>query len=872
MFFKTKDIPFSPIKRIQAEAERLGAVSLAQGIPRFLPPLEVRRAAIAAIEEGKADFYGPPRGIPELRRKISEWHLSREKVFYDPEKEILVTAGALQGMSAAMAALLSPGDELIIPSPSYFPFLNIPRVLGVQPVFVPLDPPDWRIRLSELKKAITPRTKGIIICHPNNPTGTVYTRSELEEIAGLAKKYGFWIFADEVYRFFVDPKIPYVSLGEIAETRPRLVRLMSFSKAFSLSGWRVGYLSADSPITDEIIKTHEMTTTAGAALPSQYAALSALGDFPDVPEQFSRILISRREKMRRRLQKLAEHFEFNIPEGAYYFFVKSKGAGSDTDFATRLLKEAGVAVIPGSVFGPGGEGYLRFSFAAKEGEIEEAFDRLERYFGNQKSGARSRDWTGSLSPSNLATLGCEELVKGATGVTDDSRAVKEGNIFVAISGAQQDGHDFARESIEKGAALVVGEQNLNLSKYLKVENSRAVLGQLCAAWHHHPSRKLKTIAVTGTDGKTTTSHLLGAILNRAGIETEILSTISVPGLHTTTPPAPILQKLLAEAVEKGKKSAVVEVTSHGIAQERIAGTKFEAALLTNVTPEHLDYHETFERYRDTKARLFNSVPLAILNRDDPSFEVFSRASKGKVISYGVSDSKNDFSARNIKGSPFGNRFLLKRGRESIEVAIPLPGEYNVQNALAAAAAASVIGGVSLAEIRDALAEFDPKVLVGRFERVKEIPNFSVFVDFAHTPAALAKVLNHAALTKPAASRLLVVFGAAGERDRVKRPEMGAIAARTADLAVLTSEDPRSEDPGTIIDEIASGCFSEGAVEGRNFVRVPDRRQAIHFALKSARPGDTILLLGKGHETTMAIKGTEHPWSDRKVAAEEFAKI
>ena len=380
MFSKTKGIPFSPVKDIQEQAEALGAVSLAQGIPRFLPPLGVRRAAITAIEEGKADFYGPPRGIPDLRRKISEWHLSREKVFYDSGKEVLVTAGAMQGMGAALATLLSPGDELLIPSPSYFPFLNIPKILGVKPVFITLAPPDWRLRMTELKRAITPRTKGIIICHPSNPTGTVYTKPELEEIADLAERHGFWIFTDEVYRFFIDPEVSYTSLGEIGAARPRLVRLMSFSKSFSLSGWRVGYLLADSPIASEILKTHEMMTTAGASLPAQYAALSALGDFPDVPSRFAKILISRRERMRRRLQKLAEHFEFGVPEGAYYFFVKLKGVKDDAAFSQRLLEEAGVAVVPGSVFGPGGEGYLRLSFAAKEGEIEEAFDRLERYF------------------------------------------------------------------------------------------------------------------------------------------------------------------------------------------------------------------------------------------------------------------------------------------------------------------------------------------------------------------------------------------------------------------------------------------------------------------------------------------------------------
>lgn len=857
MFFKTKDIPFSPIKRIQAEAEELGAVSLAQGIPRFLPPLGVRGAAIAAIQEGKADFYGPPQGIPDLRKKISEWHLSIEKEFYDPQKEILVTAGALQALSVALATLLSPGDEVLVPSPSYFPFLNLPKILGIKPIFVPLAPPSWRLRIPDLKKAITPRTKGIIICHPNNPTGTVYTLEELKEIGRIARRHNLWIFGDEVYRFFVADPSSYSNLGQLTEFRDRVIRIMSFSKAFSLSGWRIGYLLAAAPVAQEILKTHEMMATASASLPAQYAAREALESFPDLPLNFNRILIGRRERMYQRLQKLSEHFESFRPEGAYYFFIKLKKDRDDNALAQRLLREAGVAVVPGSTFGEGGEGYLRLSFAAKEGEIEEAFDRMERYFGKGE---------GMPAPN------FEDWVSVCTGVTDDSRRIEKGNIFVAVAGENFDGHEFASAAVQKGASLVVGERDLDFPEYRRVENSRSALGHLCAAWHHHPSRRLKTIAVTGTDGKTTTSHLLGAILNRAGVKTEVLSTISVPGFHTTTPTAPILQKLLAEAVAGGSQAAVVEVTSHGIAQDRIAGTQFAAAVLTNVTPEHLDYHETFERYRDTKSRLFATVPLAVLNQDDPSFKFFSQVAGGKTIRYGLSGPGADFTARNIWSSEFGSRFRLCRGSDSVEIVLPLPGEYNVQNALAAIAAAVSVADVSLPEIRMALAEFDPGVLVGRFERIKEITDRAVLVDFAHTPAALAKVLNHLALTKPAGSRLLVVFGAAGERDRIKRPEMGAIAARTADLAVLTSDDPRREDPGKIIDEIAAGCFSSGAVEGKNFVRVPDRRQAISFALKESRPGDTIVVLGKGHEVTMAIKGVEHPWSDQQAVREEFEKI
>lgn len=387
---------FSPIKTIQAEAEKRGAVSLAQGIPKFLPPLEVRRAAAAAIEQGLTDFYGPPRGLPELCKQISERHLSEERVFYNPETEVLVTAGALQGLSAALLTLFSPGDELIVPTPSYFPFLNLPKVQGIKLVRVPLQGPDWRLRVGDLKAAITPRTRGILLCHPNNPTGTVYTRDELAKIIKTARDKDLWILVDEVYKYFTydtpysrsehGALAPYTSLAEFKNDKGRIVRLMSFSKAFSLSGWRVGYLLAEARVANEIAKVHEMMTTASASLPAQYAALSALTDVPELPKKFREILAGRGRKMQRRLEKLKDYFEFSHPEGAYYFFVRLKNGGSDVGFAKRLLEKAGVAVVPGSTFGLAGKGYLRLSFAAKEGEIDEAFDRLEQYLRLERAG------------------------------------------------------------------------------------------------------------------------------------------------------------------------------------------------------------------------------------------------------------------------------------------------------------------------------------------------------------------------------------------------------------------------------------------------------------------------------------------------------
>ncbi len=289
--------------------------------------------------------------------------------------------------------------------------------------------------------------------------------------------------------------------------------------------------------------------------------------------------------------------------------------------------------------------------------------------------------------------------------------------------------------------------------------------------------------------------------------------------------------------------------------------------MTNVTPEHLDYHETFERYRDIKASLFAEATLSVLNFNDPSFDIFKDISSGTVVAYG-----RDVVAKGIKVGDLVSRFKLVRGSNGVYINLPLPGEYNVSNSLAAASCAMELFGVALEDIKRALESFDSKDLIGRFDRVGDITGLNVVVDFAHTPNALHKVLNYAARVKPVGSKLIVVFGAAGERDSLKRPQMGEVAAKTADFVILTAEDPRSESPEKIIDDIAKGCFAQGAVEGKNFARVPDRRRAIRLALKKAKKGDVVLVLGKGHERTMAVAGVEHPWNDHQAVKEEFARL
>jgi len=382
----------------------------------------------------------------------------------------------------------------------------------------------------------------------------------------------------------------------------------------------------------------------------------------------------------------------------------------------------------------------------------------------------------------------------------------------------------------------------------KLKNFVHLLGAILAnIYWRFPSRKLTVIGVTGTDGKTTTVHLIHHILKTTGKKADLISTVSAPGLHTTTPDPWILQKLLRQMVEKGVKYVVLESTSHGLDQHRLWGIKFYAGVITNVTHEHLDYHKTYENYLAAKAKLFRGVRIAVLNRDDKSFRYLNvkcQMSNVKCITYGIKN-KADFTPKTF---PFQTL---------------LPGEYNQYNCLAAIAAASALG-IPSEKIRKAVASFGG--VIGRMEEIKEGQNFRVIVDFAHTPNGLENVLKTISNLKSQNSKLIVVFGCAGLRDVAKRPMMGEIAARLADVAVLTAEDPRTEDVNKIIDQIAFGCKKAGGKEGRSFFRVPDRRQAIRFAIqKLAKKGDIVVICGKGHERSICFGKTEYPWSDQEEA-------
>lgn len=455
-------------------------------------------------------------------------------------------------------------------------------------------------------------------------------------------------------------------------------------------------------------------------------------------------------------------------------------------------------------------------------------------------------------------------------LVEDSRKAKKGNLFVAVPGVNIDGHKFIPQAIKKGAVAIVGERNLKSLKlshatYIQVKNSREALGFLASAWFGNPSQKLKIIGVTGTDGKTTTVNLIYATLKEAGKKVGMISTVNAKignktydtGFHVTSPDAIPLQTFLAKMVKEGIEYVVLEVTSHALAQKRVAGVKFLAGVLTNITYEHLDYHKTFSAYKKAKAELFRKVGFGVLNKDDKSFDfVRSYLPQTRLASYGIK-TQADFQAKGVTLTLKGTSFTIKNGEDLISIKTNLLGEYNVSNTLAAVAACRSLQ-IPWASIQKAVSKFKPPV--GRLEKVETKKPFDIYVDFAHTPNSLKNVLTALRGLKKPNARLIVVFGCPGERYVGKRPMMGKIATTFADIAIFTADDPRSEDINKIIDQIEKGAADT------NYIREPERGRAIKKAVDIARKGDIIALCGKGHEKSMAYpNGVEYPWSDKEAA-------
>jgi len=437
------------------------------------------------------------------------------------------------------------------------------------------------------------------------------------------------------------------------------------------------------------------------------------------------------------------------------------------------------------------------------------------------------------------------------GIAYDSHGVIEGALFCCVEGSRYDGHDFAPEAVRGGAVALLVNRDLAIDvPQIRVVNVRKAMAILSAAFYGHPSESLQVIGITGTNGKTTTAHLMAAILHQHGWATEVFGTLS--GARTT-PESPDLQRMLAEQVSAGKQAVVMEVSSHALAQDRVLGTRFRASVFTNLSREHLDYHGTMEKYFAAKALLFTAelTDVAIINRDDVHGRLLLDTVSIEHQSYGASDVSNlQFDVAKHSYAWNGQK---------IEVAIG--GGFNFMNSLAAATAAAKLG-VAPYDIAKGLAVAGP--VAGRFEAVNAGQRFAVIVDYAHTPDALKNVLDSARVVANG-GRVIVVFGCGGDRDHDKRSEMGRIAASSADVVVVTSDNPRSEKPQDITAQICAGidyATTHGIVSIEH-----DRRAAIAEAFTNARAGDVVVIAGKGHETTQTTGDIIVQFSDVAVARE-----
>jgi UDP-N-acetylmuramoyl-L-alanyl-D-glutamate--2,6-diaminopimelate ligase len=461
-------------------------------------------------------------------------------------------------------------------------------------------------------------------------------------------------------------------------------------------------------------------------------------------------------------------------------------------------------------------------------------------------------------------------------VTFDSRQVGPGALFCCVPGSRADGHDHAPAAVAAGASALLVERALDLPvTQVRVSSVRAAMAPVAAAFHGHPSRRMRVLGVTGTNGKTTTTYLLEAIAVAAGLRSGVVGTVEtridgvvLPG-ERTTPEAPDLQALFARMVEEGVDVAAVEVSSHALALHRADATWFAAACFTNLSHDHLDFHEDLETYFEAKATLFDPArtAAAAVNVDDSHGAVLARrcAEAGiPLTTYGRSTPEADVRAETVAAGASGNVFRLVTPEGTVVVRSPLLGGFNVANALAAAAAA-LAAGLPLEAVGNGLSA--PLVVPGRMERIDAGQPFPVLVDYAHTPDGLEHLLRAArGLVKR--GRLVVVFGAGGDRDKAKRPAMGKVAAMVADSVWITSDNPRSEDPLTIAQEVARGVHDVGGHVGM----VLDRRAAIRAAMYDLAAGDVLVIAGKGHETGQTAMGVTTPFDDREVAREELARL
>ena len=453
----------------------------------------------------------------------------------------------------------------------------------------------------------------------------------------------------------------------------------------------------------------------------------------------------------------------------------------------------------------------------------------------------------------------------------DSRRVQRNGLFVALRGEKFDGHDFIEQAIEKGASVIVAEreQKYPRATCVAVENTRTAVADLSAAFYGYPARKLKLVGITGTNGKTTTTFLIQHICEKAGVRCGLIGTVRyqlgerVLPAARTTPESLDLQELLAQIVNAGCRAATMEVSSHALALDRTRGLEWDVAVFTNLTQDHLDFHGTMKNYFESKLKLFSQLasqqkkrkPVAVINIDDRYGEqILGKINKSiSLITYGMG-ARADFRASNYRMEFGGTSYQLDAHGKSYLVRIPLIGRFNVANSLAALAAANAMG----IGVREAVLSLGKSPQVpGRLEMVPAKRQFQIFVDYAHTPDALLNVLKTLRELDP--RRVIVVFGCGGDRDREKRPLMAQVVDLNADYAIITSDNPRKEDPAAIISHVERGFRSS------HYEKIIDRAEAIARAIALAQPRDIVLIAGKGHETYQEFADHTVPFDDIQVA-------
>ncbi|MBY0598422.1 UDP-N-acetylmuramoyl-L-alanyl-D-glutamate--2,6-diaminopimelate ligase [Bacillus bingmayongensis] len=458
-----------------------------------------------------------------------------------------------------------------------------------------------------------------------------------------------------------------------------------------------------------------------------------------------------------------------------------------------------------------------------------------------------------------------------TSIEADSRKVTNGSLFVCMKGYTVDSHDFAKQAAAQGAAAIVAERPIDVDvPVVLVKNTYRSLAVLADYFYGQPTHKLHLIGITGTNGKTTTSHIMDEIMRAHGHKTGLIGTINMKigdetfEVKNTTPDALTLQQTFHRMVEQNVNSAVMEVSSHALDLGRVHGCDYDVAVFTNLTQDHLDYHNTMEEYKHAKGLLFAQLgnsyyhdheKYAVLNSDDPAAEEYMRSTAATVITYGI-DTHSDIMAKNIVMTSGGTTFTLVTPSESIDITMKLIGKFNVYNVLAAIAA-GLVSGVSLQTIIDVVEKLTG--VPGRFEVVDGGQDYTVIVDYAHTPDSLENVLTTA--KQFAKGNVYCIVGCGGDRDRTKRPIMAGVATEYATHAILTSDNPRSEDPKAILDDMLTGA------KGNNYEVIVDRKEAIFHAVSEAKAEDIIIIAGKGHETYQIIGKEVHHFDDREIAKE-----